>query len=117
MNWQPKITKLILALKQKGRIILITSEQFYSNKSQSTCTKFILTEGTPRKKELNSEIKSLKEKLKDKNINNKEEIENKINECKKEIELNFIEKTEIFGKLNVVLFLANLYKKVGGKNG
>lgn len=101
-----KISKLLLALKQKGRIILISNRQFYSKKLDKICTCYEITEQSERKKEIKNKLKELR-KNKKKNKDDIIELEEKIRK-----EGYIMQKIEIFGKVDVLLFLANLYKEV-----
>lgn len=111
---QQKINKLILALNQKGRIILISPRQFYSKKLSKVCTCYEITEGTPRKQKLNKELKEIKKEIKElkKKKEDIKELVEKCNKIKKELEKFLKGKFELFGKVNVLMFLANLYKEV-----
>lgn len=72
MNVQSKINKLILALKIKGRIIKINTNQWYAEDSGKTITKYIVYEEHPKK---DGEV--------------------------------------FYSKINILIYLADLYKKVG----
>ena len=52
MNIQSKINKLLTALKHKGYILKINTEQFYSEDQDRVCTKYILYETHPKKGEV-----------------------------------------------------------------
>lgn len=110
VNYQVKINKILMALKIKGRIILMSTEQFYSKKFEKVCTKFCITEQTPEKQEIKIKLKSLK-KDKEKNKEQIALLENELQE-------KFINtKLEFFNKIDVLLFLVDLHKEVGVKNG
>lgn len=47
-NIQKKINKLLMALRQKGIVYKINTQQFYSEKQERICTKLILWEEHPQ---------------------------------------------------------------------
>lgn len=49
MNVQPKINKLLAALRAKGIVYKINTQQFYSEEQERICTKMILWEDHPNR--------------------------------------------------------------------
>ncbi len=49
MNVQPKINKLLTALRTKGIVYKINTQQFYSEEQERLCTKLILWEDHPNR--------------------------------------------------------------------
>lgn len=49
MNVQPKINKLLAALRTKGIVYKINTQQFYSEEQDRLCTKMILWEDHPNR--------------------------------------------------------------------
>ncbi len=49
MNVQPKINKLLAALRTKGIVYKINTQQFYSEEQERLCTKMILWEDHPNR--------------------------------------------------------------------
>lgn len=48
MNVQKNINRILLALKSKGYDYFINTQQFTSNKTGKTVTKYIIHDGNPR---------------------------------------------------------------------
>lgn len=117
-NTQSKINKLIMALKAKGKIVGINTEQFYAEDSQKIITKYKIGEISELAEADKRVISTLNRKLKSKKTS-QEEKENILNEieCLQE---EFKEKyvTGVFySKINIVKFLADWYKKIGESSG
>lgn len=47
MNMQPKINKLITALRLHGEMVKVNTQQYFSEKQGRVCTKYILWEEHP----------------------------------------------------------------------
>lgn len=75
MNIQSKLNKLLMALKQKGYILKINTEQFLNDDGDRMITKYTLYETQPKKGEV------------------------------------------FYSKVKMLIYLAELYKKVGGADG
>lgn len=61
MNIQRNIDKIMLALRMKGYDYCIDTKQFYSDKLEKYCTKYILHDGNPKDGEVFfSKVKLLK---------------------------------------------------------
>lgn len=52
MNAQPKINKLLTALRMKGIVYKVNTQQYFSEKQERICTKFILWEDSPKNGEV-----------------------------------------------------------------
>ena len=49
MNLQPKINKLITALRLHGELVKVNTQQYFSEKQGRVCTKWILWEEHPNR--------------------------------------------------------------------
>jgi hypothetical protein len=97
MNIQEKANKLIYALSLKGYIYLVSKEQFFSSKFGKVCTKHKLFELIPVE-EYNLRFPDNKKDPK------------KCTAVKHEM-------IETFKPIDILLLLADEYKKVGDING
>ena len=114
MNIQSKITKLLLALRMKGRIVGMNTKQFYAEDSQRMITKYEIGEISEQAKIDNKIITLLYSKLKSKKLSEeeREEIEQEIQILEEEYNENYINGV-FFKKIDILYFLVNWYKKVG----
>ena len=115
---QQKINKLLLGCKSKGRIICISSRSFYSINLDKVCYCHEITEQTPRKKELKALIARLKKSIKELKKDKKStvEVEKQLYEAEKEFKLYIKAKIEFYCKKDVLVWLADFYKGLGGKH-
>jgi uncharacterized protein Yka (UPF0111/DUF47 family) len=113
-NAQSKINKLILALRVKGRIVGINSEQFYCDDSKRMITKYKIGEVSEAAEADKRVISALHKKLKSKNISEEEikDIEKEIEILEEEFRENYISGV-FYSKIKILMFLAEWHKKVG----
>lgn len=111
---QQKINKIKLALSKKyGRYISVSAREFYSNKNNCFCTCYEIYESTEEKVKLTRKAKEIKRLItqlerKGKNTFEKEKELEKIEDS---LERYVTGKIEMFGKKDVLLFLADVYKR------
>ena len=113
-NAQSKINKLILALRVKGRIVGINSEQFYCEDSKRMITKYKIGEISEAAEADKRVIKALYKKLNSKKTTEeeKEEIEREIELLQEEFAEKYISGI-FYSKVKILMFLAEWHKKVG----
>jgi uncharacterized protein Yka (UPF0111/DUF47 family) len=113
-NVQSKINKLILALKMKGRIVGINSEQFYCEDSKRMITKYKIGEVSEAAESDKRVIAALYKKIKSKKTTEEEikSIEKEIEILEEEYRENYISGI-FYSKVKMLLFLVEWYKKVG----
>jgi RNA polymerase-interacting CarD/CdnL/TRCF family regulator len=114
MNIQSKINKLILALRTKGRIVRINTEQFYAEDSGRMITKYKIGEVSEAAEADQRVIKALYKKLNSKKTpeEEKESLIDEIELLEEEYSENYISGT-FYSKIKILTFLAEWYKKVG----
>lgn len=109
INIQGKINKLVMAFNQMGKVIKISSEQFYSTKYHKTFTEYKVQETTEEEILKKRELYELKKKYKD---NKSQKLLDRITELQLDIKNNEIPSCKYRSKIDILLHLSRRYKEL-----
>lgn len=110
MNTQSIINKLVLAFKQKEKIIKISVEENYSLKFKKIFKKYKLQETTETEIELKQKYYKLKKEYNDKG--KPPSMKDELEKLKFDLSQMKVPVIEFSNKIEIIKYLADRYKKI-----